>query len=83
LTLLSDSLTIVDNETWSEITSNQTTQNGQTTTDVTDNNGTWVRNGNTPSLTSAQYQQRDLQRDVQHQPARLRRRLGFAYVFAK
>jgi hypothetical protein len=52
LAIVADSLTIANDEAWSEVTAVQVTQNGQTMTNVTDDNGTWVRSGNTLTLTS-------------------------------
>lgn len=52
LSLASAQFTIADGGSWSENTTFRSIQNGQTTTDVGANHGTWLRSGNTISLYS-------------------------------
>ena len=52
VTITADQLTIADGGTWTESGTLQTTQNGQTTTQVGGDNGTWLRSGSSLQLNS-------------------------------
>jgi len=55
LQIVADAITIADGGTWSESGTQKTTANGQTSTDVYGDNGTWIRSGNSIALHSSIY----------------------------